>query len=151
MNKAWTAWEEKKRLVCANATDRACLSTETHIFEQRSNVGCHQQYPCVLRGCQFPCHGSPAAGGSVSDGGLCRLRGFGTEPGDGPTGKWLKDGESALEAGVLGAAAEAGLEHIFFSSAVVVHLSRSCCFAAREAPFSAADASRATFPRSVPS
>lgn len=30
----------------------------THIFEQGSNVGCHQQYSRALRRCQLPCHGS---------------------------------------------------------------------------------------------
>lgn len=30
----------------------------THVFEQGSNVGCHQQYSRALRRCQLPCHGS---------------------------------------------------------------------------------------------
>lgn len=34
----------------------AFISGQTHIFEQGSNVGCHQQYSCALRCCQLPCH-----------------------------------------------------------------------------------------------
>lgn len=37
---------------------RGRLTGSTHVFEQGSNVGCHQQYSRALCRCQLPCHGS---------------------------------------------------------------------------------------------
>lgn len=45
-----------------------CQRVSTHILEQGSDVGCHQQYSCALRCCQLPCHDSLS---QVGRGDLC--------------------------------------------------------------------------------
>lgn len=54
-------WEGEggiKTLACRTKSDThgSYQCGTTHVLEERSNVGCHQQYSRALRRCQLPCH-----------------------------------------------------------------------------------------------